>query len=74
MDNGVDELIEHVRSRRKLPSASERRRIREAAGVSLRDVGAALGVVTPLLSSGRTARPRKSSATPTRGCSMSSSA
>ena len=44
MANGVDELIEQVLSRRKLPSASERRRIREAAGVSLRDVATALGV------------------------------
>ena len=30
-DNGVDELLERVRSRRKLPPRSERRLIREAA-------------------------------------------
>ena len=40
----VDELLERVRSRRKLPIAKERRRIREQAGCSLRDVAAALGV------------------------------
>jgi DNA-binding transcriptional regulator YiaG len=42
--SGVDNLLERVRSRRKLPMAAERRRIREAAGFSLRDIGAALGV------------------------------
>ena len=41
---GVDDLLERIRSRRGLPTASERRRIREGAGVSLRDVGDALGV------------------------------
>jgi transcriptional regulator with XRE-family HTH domain len=41
---GVDELLERVRSRRKLPIAKERRQIRERAGVSLRDVATALGV------------------------------
>jgi DNA-binding transcriptional regulator YiaG len=44
MTSGVDELLERVRSRRKLPTTSERRRIRQAAGVSLRDVAVALGV------------------------------
>jgi transcriptional regulator with XRE-family HTH domain len=44
MTTGVDELLERVRSRRDLPVASERRRIREDAGVSLRDVADALGV------------------------------
>jgi transcriptional regulator with XRE-family HTH domain len=44
MTTSVDELLERVRSRRKLPVAAERRRIREHAGVSLRDVAAALGV------------------------------
>jgi transcriptional regulator with XRE-family HTH domain len=44
MTTGVDELLERVRSRRTLPTADERRRIRQAAGVSLRDVAAALGV------------------------------
>ena len=41
---GVDELLESVRSRRTLPVAEERRRIRKAAGLTLRDVGAAIGV------------------------------
>ena len=40
----VDELVERIRSRRELPDAAERRRIRIAAGVSLRDVAAAVGV------------------------------
>jgi transcriptional regulator with XRE-family HTH domain len=44
MTSGVDDLLERVRSRRKLPAKSERRRIREAAGVSLRDIAVALGV------------------------------
>jgi DNA-binding transcriptional regulator YiaG len=39
-----DELLASVRARRKLPSAAERRRIREAAGVSLRQLGDAVGV------------------------------
>lgn len=40
----VDELIAEVRSRRKLPRKEERRRIREAAGVSQRELARALGV------------------------------
>jgi transcriptional regulator with XRE-family HTH domain len=44
MTTSADELLERVRSRRKLPAASERRRIRESARVSLRDMAAALGV------------------------------
>jgi transcriptional regulator with XRE-family HTH domain len=44
MTSGVDELLERIRSRRALPPKSERRRIREAANVSLRDVAVALGV------------------------------
>ena len=44
MTTGVDDLLERVRSHRTLPVASERRQIREAAGVSLRDVATALGV------------------------------
>lgn len=44
LTSGVDELLERVRSQRKLPTKSERRRIREAAGVSLRDIAVALGV------------------------------
>ena len=38
------QLLEQVRARRSLPKADERRRIREAAGVSLRDMAAVLGV------------------------------
>jgi DNA-binding transcriptional regulator YiaG len=41
---GVDDLVERVRIRKQLPAPAERRRIREAAGVSLRDVAAAVGV------------------------------
>jgi transcriptional regulator with XRE-family HTH domain len=44
MTTGVDDLLERVRSRRKLPAPAERRRIREAAGLSLRDVAVAVGV------------------------------
>lgn len=40
----IDELLARVRSRRQLPSAIERRRIREAAGVSQRELAHALGV------------------------------
>jgi len=39
-----DELLERVRARRQLPSVVERRKIREEAGVSLRDLAAVLGV------------------------------
>jgi transcriptional regulator with XRE-family HTH domain len=41
---GLDELLEQVRSVRQLPPATERRRIREAAGVTQRALGRALGV------------------------------
>jgi transcriptional regulator with XRE-family HTH domain len=47
----VDELLEQVRSRRKLPVPVERRRIRESAKLSLRDVAAALGVSHTAVSS-----------------------
>ena len=40
----LDELLERVRSRRLLPDAAERRRIRVAAGVSQRELASALGV------------------------------
>jgi DNA-binding transcriptional regulator YiaG len=40
----VDELLDRLRTRRRLPSASERRQIREAAGVSQRELARALGV------------------------------
>jgi DNA-binding transcriptional regulator YiaG len=39
-----EELLEQVRSQRRLPRPAERRRIREEAGVSLRSVAAVLGV------------------------------
>jgi hypothetical protein len=35
-------LLEQLRSQRRLPPATERRRIREAAGVSLRQLAAAI--------------------------------
>ncbi|MGH2934979.1 MAG: helix-turn-helix domain-containing protein [Gaiellaceae bacterium] len=38
-----EELLAQLRARRALPQAAERRRIREEAGVSLRQLGAALG-------------------------------
>jgi DNA-binding transcriptional regulator YiaG len=44
MPASFDELLEQVRSRRALPPPAERRRIREAAGVSLRDMAKAVGV------------------------------
>lgn len=40
----LDELLERARQRRCLPPAPERRRIRESAGVSQRELGRALGV------------------------------
>jgi transcriptional regulator with XRE-family HTH domain len=42
--SGTEELLERVRARQKLPRPAERRRIRERAGVSLRDMAAAVGV------------------------------
>ena len=42
--NGVDALLANTRSRRRLPPADERRHIREAAGVSQRQLARALGV------------------------------
>ena len=44
MTSGVDELLERVRSQRTLPVPAERRRIRMAAKLTLRDVAVALGV------------------------------
>jgi DNA-binding transcriptional regulator YiaG len=44
MTTGAEELLARVRSRRKLPPAEDRRRIREKAGVSVRDMAEALGV------------------------------
>jgi hypothetical protein len=42
MKDRAEEFLEQLRSRRRLPPASERRRNREAAGVSLRQLAAAL--------------------------------
>ena len=39
-----ERLLEQLRSRRRLPRADERRRIREAAGVSIRQLATALDV------------------------------
>jgi hypothetical protein len=41
---GAEALLEQLRARRQLPTAAERRRIREAAGVSIRQLAAAVGV------------------------------
>jgi transcriptional regulator with XRE-family HTH domain len=43
-DNGGEELLQRLRARRQLPVPAERRRIRIAAGASLRDLANALGV------------------------------
>jgi DNA-binding transcriptional regulator YiaG len=42
--SSVDDLLAHHHLRRKLPPAAERQRIRQAAGISLRELAAALGV------------------------------
>jgi transcriptional regulator with XRE-family HTH domain len=42
MTTGADELLDRLRSKRGLPPAVERKRIREAAGASLRDLASAL--------------------------------
>ena len=57
-----DALLEHVRSQRRLPLPSHRRRIREEAGVSLRAVAAVLGVThTAVAAWERGATPREHS-------------
>jgi DNA-binding transcriptional regulator YiaG len=43
-DRRTEALLERLRSRQQLPLGPERRRIREAAGVSLRQLAAAIGV------------------------------
>lgn len=40
----IEELLEAVRTRQTLPNRERRRQIRIEAGVSLREMGAALGV------------------------------
>ncbi len=47
--SSADELLEGLRSRRQLPPASERQRIRQSAGLSLRQIGDALGVTHSLV-------------------------
>jgi hypothetical protein len=42
-DLSNSELLERLRAKRTLPAAVERRRIREAAGASLRDVASEIG-------------------------------
>lgn len=44
MTTAHSELLERVRARRVLPIADERRRIRDAAGVTQRELARALGV------------------------------
>lgn len=39
----AEQLLEQLRSRRQLPAPAERRQIREAAGVSLRELAGAIG-------------------------------
>jgi transcriptional regulator with XRE-family HTH domain len=41
-----DTLLERLRAKRSLPPGDERRRIREAAGASLRDVAREIGTST----------------------------
>jgi transcriptional regulator with XRE-family HTH domain len=62
MTTRAEQLLEQVRSRRRLPAPTERRRIRKKAGVSLRDMGAALGVSHTLIrkwEAGSTPRKRR---------------
>jgi DNA-binding transcriptional regulator YiaG len=42
-ESRAEQLLRELRARRRLPPAAERRRIREAAGVSLRQLAAAVG-------------------------------
>jgi hypothetical protein len=42
VESSRDGLLEQLRSRRRLPPPAERRRVREAAGVSLRQLAAAI--------------------------------
>ena len=57
---GIDTLLARVRARRLLPAADERRRIREEAGVSQRELAKALGTSwTSVQRWEEGARPRK---------------
>jgi transcriptional regulator with XRE-family HTH domain len=57
------ELLERLRAKRTLPPAGERRRIREAAGASLRDVARELGTsATSVIRWERGASPGKQTA------------
>jgi DNA-binding transcriptional regulator YiaG len=42
MEDRAEALLNRLRSQRRLPPATERRRIREAAGVSLRQLASAI--------------------------------
>ena len=44
MTEAQEDLLARLRSRRKLPAAAERRRIRQDAGCSLRDIANVVGV------------------------------
>ena len=44
MTEAQEDLLVRLMSKRKLPTAAERRRIRENAGCSLRDIAAVVGV------------------------------
>jgi DNA-binding transcriptional regulator YiaG len=46
----LDELAEHVRTRKALPAPPERRAIREAAGVTLAQVAVVVGVTRSAVS------------------------
>ena len=57
---GIDVLLERLRARRSLPPAAERRRSREEAGVSQREMAKALGTSwTSVQRWEEGARPRK---------------
>ena len=57
---GVDALLTRLRARRSLPTAAERRRIREDAGISRREMAKALGTSwTSVQRWEEGARPRK---------------
>ena len=47
--SGKTTLVERLRAKRGLPPAAERKRIREAAGASLRDVANELGTSAPAI-------------------------
>jgi hypothetical protein len=68
---GVDELLERVRARRRLPPAGERRRIREAAGVSQHEVAKPSASAGPLSTAGSRDHAHANTKPHTRNCSRS---